>query len=87
MSDINKINEEALDNVVGGKRMIVENPNVDYVNVRRGPGTFYGVAFTLDNGTVVNVVAKKYSEEDGYNWSQLDSGYWVASHLLGNIYG
>ena len=87
MADFNKINDEALENVTGGARRIVQNDNADYANVRYGPGTHFKVAYTLDNGTVVETVDKEYSESDGYYWSQLDNGYWVASHLLGKIYG
>ncbi len=82
MADMNKISDEALDNVVGGARRIVSNPDASYANVRSGPGTNFSKEYALTNGAVVYTVDKVYSEYDGYYWSQLDDGNWVASHLL-----
>lgn len=82
MADIKKINDEALESVTGGARRIVANPDANYANVRSGPGTGYNRVYTLSNGVVVYTIDKVYSEADGYYWSQLDDGCWVASHLL-----
>ena len=37
MTDINKVNDEALENVTGGARRIVSGSPVGYAHVRTGP--------------------------------------------------
>ena len=82
MEMMNKINDAALENVVGGQTRMVWNDTVDYVNVRSGPGTEYRKVYTLRNGLYVDTVRKVFSESDGYYWTQIDDGCWIASHLL-----
>jgi uncharacterized protein YgiM (DUF1202 family) len=83
MSDnINKISDEALDNVTGGARKVVYGDSTDYVNLRKGPGLSYKKVGELYDGDVVYTVDKVYNEDDGYSWTKLDNGYWVASHFL-----
>ena len=82
MTEMNKLNAEALEQVTGGKLRMVNNDTVSYANVRTGPGTKYSKAYTLKNGTYVDTVRKVFSEEDGYYWTQIDDGCWIASHLL-----
>ena len=84
MEKMSKVNDEALEEVVGGKLMRVANESVNYVNVRSGPGTKFGKEYTLRNGVYVNTVKKVYNEDDGYYWSQIDDGCWIATHLLKN---
>ena len=82
MEDMKKLNNQELEQVTGGRTRRVANSTVSYANVRTGPGTRYRIAYTLRNGAYVETVDRVYSEEDGYDWSQLDDGCWVASHLL-----
>ena len=82
MTEMKKLNAEALEQVTGGKLRMVCNDTVSYANVRTGPGTKYSKAYTLKNGTYVDTVRKVFSEEDGYYWTQIDDGCWIASHLL-----
>ena len=82
MSELNKINDEALEQVAGGKRRVVANDSETYVNVRSGPGTEFEKEYTLKNGSVVYTVRKVFNEDDGYYWTQIDDGCWIASHLL-----
>ena len=82
MTGMNKLNAEALEQVTGGKLRMVCNDSVDYANVRTGPGTRYSKAYTLRNVTYVDTVRKVFSEEDGYYWTQIDDGCWIASHIL-----
>lgn len=82
MTEMKKINDAALENVTGGARKVVYGDCTDYVNVRSGPGTNYSKEYTLHDGAVVYTIDKVYSEHDGYYWSQLDDGCWIASHML-----
>ena len=77
------LDDESLDQIVGGRRMTVANPNAGSINCRQGPGTNFPTGYTLNNGkTVYTTGDTVYNENDGYYWTQLDDGYWVASGLL-----
>ncbi|MBP3913722.1 MAG: SH3 domain-containing protein [Lachnospiraceae bacterium] len=82
MSEMNRINDEALEEVAGGKLRRVANDSANYVNVRSGPGTGFSKEYTLRNGCYVDTVRKVFNEDDGYYWTQIDDGCWIASHLL-----
>jgi len=82
MMEMMKLNTENLEQVTGGKLRMVCNDSASYANVRTGPGTKYSKAYTLRNGTYVDTVRKVFSEDDGYYWTQIDDGCWIASHLL-----
>ena len=58
MADINKINDESLENVTGGVKRIVQNDAVNYANVRSGPGLKYDVEYKVYNGTAVYTTGK-----------------------------
>ena len=87
MTDIKKINEEALENVVGGARRIVHNDSVNYANIRRTPGLNTEVLFTVKNGTELTTTGNKITR-DGYTWYEVmlagayDYG-WIAGSLIG----
>ncbi len=82
MADINKINDESLENVTGGVKRIVQNDAVNYANVRSGPGLKYDVEYKVYNGTAVYTTGKvKYA--DGYDWYQLDDDCWISGSLIG----
>ena len=84
-----KINVNDLEQVVGGKQNVVNNPHKGYayVNCRKEPRLDADVFFTIPNGTEVyptgNVV-----HNDGFDWYEInlagayDYG-WVAGHLIG----
>ena len=76
------LDDEALDQVVGGSRKYISNPGNVSVPCRSGPGYHYSTVYTLNNGALVYTVDKVYSEADGIYWSQLDDGCWVPSDLL-----
>ena len=76
------LDDDALDQVVGGATMRVYNPNNNYINCRSGAGSNYSKEYSLKNGSSVYTVDKVYNDEDGYYWSQLDDGNWVPSDLL-----
>ena len=50
MTDMNKINFEALESVTGGKDVQVKNPSVPYANLRKAPGLDAPIKCKLDNG-------------------------------------
>ena len=69
---MNKLNENQLEQVVGGK------------NITRSPGTDYSKWYHMDEGDVCYTNGERvYSRADGYDWVQLEDGGWVAAHLLG----
>ena len=87
MSELNKINEEALENVSGGKTVTVHNDAVNYANVRRTPGLNTEVLFTVKNGTQLQTTGNKI-DRDGYRWYEvyLAAAYdygWIAASLIG----
>ena len=60
MTDMNKINVAALENVAGGyETHTVHNDAVSYANCRKEPGLNSKVFFTIPNGTQV------YTTEEG----------------------
>ena len=84
MSDLNKINDEALNQVVGGVKRIVDTGTSQNAAVRDGAGKGYEQIASLKNGTVVNATGK-FREADGRNWAQIDSPVdgWIAASILG----
>ena len=82
MADMNKINEESLENVSGGARRTVHNDAVGYALVRSGPGKSYGEEYRVYNGeTVYTTGSVRYA--DGYDWYELTDGNWIAGSLIG----
>ena len=88
MTDMNKINVEALENVAGGyEKHTVHNDAVSYANIRKAPGLDSKVFFTIKNGEQVLTTGKKV-KKDGYVWYEImlagayDTG-WIAGSLIG----
>ena len=88
MTDMNKINVEALENVAGGyEKHTVHNGAVSYANIRKAPGLDSKVFFTIKNGEQVITTGKKV-KKDGYVWYEImlagayDTG-WIAGSLIG----
>ena len=70
---MNKLNENQLEQVVGGKKRYVQNDAG--ANVRSGPGTDYSRWYHLDEGDVCYTNGERvYSRADGYDWVQLEDG-------------
>ena len=87
MTDINKINDEALENVNGGAARTVHNDSRDYANVREYPGLDTTVSGRVYNGETVYTTGET-GYADGYNWYKivLPSGSdeaWIAGSLIG----
>ena len=84
MTDINKINDESLDNVSGGVKRVVDTGTSQNAAVRDGAGKQYEQIGSLKNGTVVNATGK-FKEADGRNWAQIDYPFdgWIAASILG----
>ena len=88
MSEIKKVNDEALEQVVGGATRKVENDAVGYANLRAGAGLDSKVVMKLENGTYVETTGKKKTK-DGYTWYQVyvigaeDCFGWIAGSLIG----
>ena len=89
MGDMKKVDEQALDNVVGGARRTVysDTPGYAYANCRRTAGLDSEVFFTIPNGTEVETTGNVI-HRDGYDWYEVrlagayDYG-WIAGHLIG----
>ena len=87
ISDLNKVNDQALDNVVGGATRTVHNDAVSYANVRHAPGLNSSVASQISNGTKV-VTTGEVVYADGYNWYKIvlpggSDEAWIAGSLIG----
>ena len=87
MSEFVKINEESLEEVVGGAIRTVHNDAVPYANVRETPGLHGTVAAKLANGTKVRTTGNTV-KRDGYVWYEITlaegSDYgWIAGSLIG----
>ena len=66
---MNKLNENQLEQVVGGKKRYVQNDAG--ANVRSGPGTDYSKWYHMDEGDVCYTNGERvYSRADGYDWVQ-----------------
>ena len=86
MSEMNKLNLDALANVVGGEHATVSNDSVSYVNCRVAPSMNAEILFTIPNGTDLSLTGNRVNR-DGYTWCEvrLAGGYdygWVCEHLL-----
>ena len=87
MSEMNKINDQALENVVGGKIKIIRNSDAGYANIRSAAGLGSRVLFTLNNGSRVDTTGNVI-HRDGYDWCEIyldnDQYGWVAAHFFKN---
>ena len=86
MSEMEKLNLDELEEVVGGANVTVHNPTVDYANIREAPGLDSVVLCQAKNGTKLITTGKRV-KKDGYIWCEVylatgsDPG-WVTKHLL-----
>ena len=75
------LDDELLDQVVGGRRETIFEPNIGYVFSYSGPGSNYEVLYRIKNGDTVNTTGNVYhNQEDGLNWYELDDRSWVPSY-------
>lgn len=86
MTEMNKIDVAALENVIGGAIMTVRNDAVNYANVRETAGLKGVVLARVPNGTKVRTTGKKI-KKDGYTWYEItlldgSDNAWIASSLL-----
>lgn len=81
---MNKINDAALDQVVGGRKRVVDTGTSQNAAVRDGAGKGYEQIASLKNGTVVNTTGN-FREADGRSWAQIDYPVdgWIAASILG----
>jgi hypothetical protein len=84
MSDMNKINDQQLEDVVGGVKRVVDTGTSQNAAVRDGAGKSFEQIASLKNGTVVNATGK-FRQADGRNWAQIDSPVdgWIAASIIG----
>ena len=85
---MNRINDNMLENVVGGKEVQIQNKAASYVNLRTAPGLNSDVKMKLENGTWIGITDRT-EKRDGYVWYEVyvvgceDFGGWIAGSLLG----
>ena len=84
MSDMNKLNDEALKNVTGGMAGIVDTGTDQNAVVRSGAGKGYEQIDSLPNGTNCYMTGR-FKEADGRTWAEIDYPVegWVAASILG----
>ena len=87
MSEMNRINEENLENVVGGAIRIVNTGSSRNAALSEGPGTEFDQIDSLKNGTKVNTTGRRiFNEDDGRYFSEVRvNGIkgWIASSIIG----
>ena len=83
-TEYNKISEEALEQVSGGVRRIVDTGTSQNAAVREGAGKGFEQIASLENGTAVNATGK-FKQADGRNWAQIDAPVngWIAASIIG----
>ena len=75
------LDDELLDQDVGGGRVTIEDRSVSHVFSYSGPGSNYEIVNSYTNGTHVYTTGDVYhNQEDGLTWCQLDDGSWVPSN-------
>ena len=83
---MNKMNDEMLENVVGGVKRIVNNKSANYANVRAEAGLNGKVMFKAPNGADVYTTGKTV-KKDGYVWYEIACNEhpngWIAGSLIG----
>lgn len=83
---MNKIQDEMLENVVGGVKRIVDNKAAGYANVRDAAGLGSKVMFKVPNGEEVYTTGKTITK-DGYVWYEIlcneHPNGWIAGSLIG----
>ncbi|MBP3878068.1 MAG: SH3 domain-containing protein [Lachnospiraceae bacterium] len=83
MADFEKLNDEMLDAVTGGKKHIVNNPSSSFSYIRSGPaGKVIG---KVRNGDDVYSVGR-HKVKNGYDWYYVvyrDGEGWIAGSLIG----
>ena len=88
MSEMDKLNIDALEDVSGGVMRTVQNDAANYANVRRAPGIDAKIIAKVYNGTKLQTNANHKVKKDGYIWYEVtlpdgsDKG-WVAGSLIG----
>ena len=84
MTDMNKINDEALKNVAGGTKRTVDTGTSQNAAVRSGAGKGFEQIASLENVTTVNATGK-FKEADGRNWAHIDAPVngWIAASIIG----
>lgn len=86
MTEMNKINAEALENVIGGAAKTVNTNTKQNAAVRSGPGTNFEQIASLPNNTTVNFTGKiVFSEKDGRNFAEISSPVrgFIAASIIG----
>ena len=83
-TDFKKINEEALENVNGGTKRIVDTGDDRNAAVRVAPGVDNKQIGSLKNGTTANAT-ENFMTADGRNWAEIDYPVkgWVKASILG----
>ena len=85
---MNTINDEMLENVVGGAARKVYNKSVDYANVRDGAGLKADIIGRVSNGDIIQTTGR-HMVKDGYDWYEFEMGAaghptaWIAGSLIG----
>ena len=85
--DTNKLNDQELENVVGGEYRTVNTGDERPAAIRNYPGLNAPVLATLPNGTVANSTGV-FVQADGRNWAEIDYPVrgWIKGSILGYAY-
>ncbi len=84
MTEMNKMNEKALENVTGGVQRTVDTGDTRNAAIRVAPGEDKAQIASLKNGTMVNATGQ-FVRAGGRNWAEINypvSG-WIKASIIG----
>ena len=88
MGAMNRMDDESLDNVVGGAIRTVHTGSNKNAALRNGPGTGFDQIDSLSNGTKVNTTGRRiYNEDDDRYFCEVrvnGQKGWIASSIIGD---
>ena len=81
------MNDQELDNVIGGEYRVVNTGDTRDAAIRSYPGLNAPVVATLPNGTVANSTGR-FAYADGRNWAEINQPVqgWIKGAILGYAY-
>lgn len=86
MSEMKKLSENELEEVVGGVILTIKNDSLKFADVREKPGLKNPVIATLENGTKVRTTGLKI-KKDGRTWYEVtllsgSDNAWIPGDML-----
>lgn len=81
MSEVKKLNEEALEQVTGGIKKRVMNKSDNAAVIKAGPGQDFEGLYKVRNGDYVDLTGNKHVAA-GTLWLEVEGGGWINASRL-----